>query len=498
MKFALKVIGAVAVVALVAGFIVTEFYWNTAVKYGSRAVNYVRYMSAPTGTLTTQTSPTYTAAKDDSSTASIAASISTNSTSSAEPGQGVAKLSHDASTAWPSYNRSLTSNRFSPLDGINTSNAKKLKVLCTFNTGEYTGFNSGILQVKDSLLFATEHNLYSIDPDTCQLMWRAHDDYTPATPQAVNRGPAYMDGRVFRGTQDGRVVAYDFNTGKKLWQTKIANPKIGESVPAAPIAWNGMVFVGNAGGDIKGVKGRMYGIDAATGQVKWEFYLVPKSPDDPSYGPEVKSPLTGKSWGVPKGSPITGGATWTSYTIDPETGLLYVPGGNPAPDFAAALRKGKNLFSGSVVVLDAMTGEYKRDYKIVPKDWHDWDVSSAPAIIKAASGKKILALAPKDGHLYAFDLASHKQMYRLPVTKMLNTDVPFKPDKSVHFCPGSTGGAEWNGPAYDKKNNLIMIGEVQWCTTVTRKADKALLSRKVGQTWGGEDFDQPVRDMGQA
>ena len=184
-----------------------------------------------------------------------------------------------------------------------------------------------------------------------------HENYTPATPQDVNRGPAYMDGKIFRGTQDGRVLAYDFKTGKKLWQAVIADPKKGESIPAAPIAWNGMVFAGNAGGDIKGVKGRMYGIDADTGKIDWEFYLVPKSPDDKSYGPEVKSPLTGETWGVSQGSPITGGATWTSYTIDPETGLLYVPGGNPAPDFADSLRKGSNLYSGSVVVLDAKTGE---------------------------------------------------------------------------------------------------------------------------------------------
>jgi alcohol dehydrogenase (cytochrome c) len=212
----------------------------------------------------------------------------------------------------------------------------------------------------------------------------------------------------------------------------------------------------------------------------------------------VNSPLTGKSWSVPEGSPITGGATWTSYTIDPATGLLYVPGGNPAPDFAANLRKGENLYSGSVVVLDAMTGEFRRDYKIVPRDWHDWDVSSAPAIIDTAAGRKIMALAPKDGHLYGYDLESNKQMYRLPVTKMLNTDVGFETGKSVHFCPGSTGGAEWNGPAYDRANNLIMVGEVQWCTTVTLKSDKAVLDRKPGQTWSAEDSINPFNTWGKS
>ena len=76
-----------------------------------------------------------------------------------------------------------------------------------------------------------------------------------------------------------------------------------------------------------------------------------------------------------------GGGTWTSYSLDPDTGLLYVPGGNPSPDFAAPVRGGGNLYTDSVVVLDARTGAYKEHFKIVPKDWHDWDVSGAPAIV---------------------------------------------------------------------------------------------------------------------
>lgn len=488
--------GGVALIALVAagGYASFYFFPDAVTTYGSRAVNYFRYLNAPDGTLVTETNPDY---KPPAQAQAGPLAKPTDQIASASPTTASdAAASAGSGSDWSSYNKTLTSTRFSPLDEIDTANAGKMKVLCSYDTGEYTGFNSGILEVDGALLFATEYNLYSINPETCKLNWRAHEDYTPATPQGVNRGPAYMDGKLFRGTQDGRVIAYDFKTGKKLWETAIANPKKGESVPAAPIAWNGMVFAGNAGGDIKGVKGRMYGIDAETGKVKWEFYLVPKSPDDPSYGPEAKSPLTGNTWGVPDGSPITGGATWTSYTIDPESGLLYIPGGNPAPDFAANLRKGENLYSGSVVVLDAKTGEFRKDFKIVPKDWHDWDVSSAPAIIKTAAGRKIMALAPKDGHLYGYDLSSDRQMYRLPVTKMLNTDVGFDTSKSVHFCPGSTGGAEWNGPAYDKPNNLIMIGEVQWCTTVTLKSDKAILDRKEGQTWSGEDTINPYNTWG--
>jgi alcohol dehydrogenase (cytochrome c) len=212
------------------------------------------------------------------------------------------------------------------------------------------------LEVNGALIFATAFDIFSIDPSTCRENWRTHEDYVPATPQEVNRGVAYLDGMLFRGSQDARVLAYDFKTGKRIWDTSIGNPKKGESAPAAPIAWNGLVFIGNAGGDIKGVKGRMYALDAKTGKIVWEFYLVPKAEGDPTRGPLGASPLNTSTWGNSlQGVPITGGATWTSYTLDPDTGLLYVPGGNPAPDFATNVREGPNLYSGSVVVLDAMT-----------------------------------------------------------------------------------------------------------------------------------------------
>ena len=102
--------------------------------------------------------------------------------------------------------------------------------------------------------------------------------------------------------------------------------------------------------------------------------------------------------------PISGGGAWTSFTLDPATGELYVPVGNPAPDFAIGPRDGENLYTGSIVVLDAKTGAYKNHFKLVPKDWHDWDASNPPALIQTRGGKKLMAVAPKDGHLYGFDL----------------------------------------------------------------------------------------------
>jgi alcohol dehydrogenase (cytochrome c) len=240
----------------------------------------------------------------------------------------------------------------------------------------------------------------------------------------------------------------------------------------------------------------MYALDAASGRIAWEFYLVPKQPGDPTRGPEGASPLDTSSWDVPDGSPISGGATWTSYTLDPETGLLYVPGGNPGPDFAVTLRGGDNLYTDSVVVLDAKTGAYRTHFKIMPKDWHDWDVSGAPAPITTASGKRMMVLAPKDGHLYSFDLGTKERLYRVPVTAVENAGVPFSQDKGVHFCPGSVGGAEWNGPAYDPQNNFVLIGEVQWCTSVRFEPARKIENTPNFTPWSGEDSINPFNMWG--
>lgn len=147
-------------------------------------------------------------------------------------------------------------------------------------------------------------------------------------------------------------------------------------------------------------------------------------------------------------------------------------------------------------MLDTETGTYKDHIKVVPRDWHDWDVSSAPAIIQTAGGKKLLSLAPKDGHLYGFDLANNSLLYRTPVTRVENADATFAAGKSVHFCPGSVGGAEWNGPAYDPSNNLIMIGEVEWCTTVTLETDKKIEAIANGKPWSGEASLNPFNVWG--
>ena len=440
---------------------------------GAELRNIALSMNAPEGTLTREQNPSFKAA----STPSV-------------------PIPPPAVTGdWLSYNKTLTSERFSDLGQINTKNVGKLKVQCTYDTKRFTAFETGLLMVDGALIGTTEFDIFSLDPATCAENWRTHEEY-PGYLLPTNRGAAYMDGRLYRGTEDGRVLAYDFKSGKRLWETTIGDAKKNEVVPAAPIAWEGLVFIGNAGGDQKGVKGRMYALDGKTGKIVWEFFLVPKSDDDVVRGPQGTSPLDGSTWKNIPGVPVSGAGAWTSFTLDPKTGLLYVPGGNPAPDYANNVREGANLYTDSVIVLDGKTGAYKHHFQLVPKDWHDWDVSNPPILINTAGGKRLMAVSAKDGYLVGFDLADNKQLYKTAVTTIANADTPFSTDTETHFCPGAAGGEEWNSPGYSPQTNLIYTGDVDWCTTVKMQKPEEIIKTAIGGFWTAERTLNPANAFG--
>ena len=392
---------------------------------------------------------------------------------------------------WPSYNRDLASNRFSPLTSITKDNVRNLAQLCSYDTGDQTSFQTGPIVVDGKLIATTQFDIFALNPATCKVLWRQHEEYKPASPLNVNRGAAYLDGKLFRGTQDGRVIAYSAQDGKKLWETRIADPAKGETVPAAPIAANGMVHIGNAGGDNFGVKGRIYALDAATGTIAWEFFMVPRGDDKGYAGSAQMQPSAAlKSWKNSANVPISGGATWTSYTLDSAAGLLYVPGGNPAPDFVPSLRGGDNLFTDSIVALDAKTGAYKAHYQLIKNDQHDYDASTAPLIVKTKAGKNIVAIAPKDGHLYGYDIASGKNLFKVETTTQKNTDATITAS-GTHVCPGTQGGSEWNGAAYDPQTNLLYVGAVDWCATL-KASKEAAEATQPGKPFSGSPDKEHV------
>ncbi|HEY7335847.1 MAG TPA: PQQ-binding-like beta-propeller repeat protein [Bryobacteraceae bacterium] len=352
---------------------------------------------------------------------------------------------------WAMYNGDYASTRFSPLTEITPQNVSTLRQICEYELPEKVMFESGIVAVDGTLYFTTFENTYAIDAATCALKWRAQHKLEQVPQVGTTRGVAIAGNRVFRGAADGYVVAYDAANGNEVWAVRLTAPDSLESISAAPIAWNGMVFIGTAGAD-QGNICRVAALDAATGKVLWSFPLVPT-------GGEANA----ESW--PKGAHVSGGSTWTSYTLDTDTGALYVPAGNPAPDFAGDYRPGANLYAGSVVVLDAKTGALRTWYQLVPHDVHDWDIAAAPALISTKQGQRRAMAAGKDGFLHAIDISSGKVAWKTPVTTIDNIDAPLTP-KGTHFCPGTAGGVEWNGPAYSPVTNLLYVNSVDWCAEV--------------------------------
>jgi alcohol dehydrogenase (cytochrome c) len=440
-------------------------------------LNSVRSATNPAGTL-----------KVEVRTASIA---DRSGPPGAPVSSGVNSQSPDVGS-WPSYNRTLSGERFSQLSEINTQTVRGLKILCTYDTMLRESFETGPIMVNGALIGTTALDTFSIDPSTCHENWRVHEEYKPVG-LSVNRGAAYLEGRLFRGMLDGRVLAYDFKSGKRLWATAIADLNKGELVDAAPIAWDGLVFVGIALGDLKGIKGRMYALAAESGRIVWETYLVPKGDGDPTRGPAGAMPVSAlTTWKNAPDVPITGGGTWTSYTLDGATGYLYVPVGNPAPDFVPDLREGENLFTNSVLELKADSGAYVNHFQIAPRDWHDWDVSNTPAIVHTRGGKQLLTFAPKNGYLYGVDLVTHTLLYRSAVTRVENNDIPLVTNRDIHFCPGAVGGAEWNGVAYDPQHNLIFTGETEWCTTVRLQDNAQVKAAPSAQGWMGHVKTGPL------
>lgn len=387
----------------------------------------------------------------------------------------------DTISDWAGYNNTYTGSRFSPLREITPSNVRSLVPACTYDLGERVPMESGPVVVNGTLYITTAENTYALDAASCALRWKHRYSYTPKPPfdLKVNRGVAFLNGRLFRGSNDGRVYALDAWTGKELWNVAAGDPSRGETFPAAPVVWRNLMYIGNAGGDNFGVTGRLMAFDTDSGGRRWSFELAPQSgAAAQSWPPSTEI--------VPKG----GAASWTTYALDTLSGTIYVPTGNSAPDFLPGVRPGANLYAYSVVALDAETGALRAHYPILSQDIHDWDVAAAPMLVTTRSGRRLLVVAGKDGHVYGIDLASQTRRYVTAVTTIDNVDAPLTA-KGTRFCPGVNGGVEWNGPSYSPLTNTLYVNAIDWCTTV-KVAPPEKLEGKDGLPWtGSSELEHP-------
>ena len=265
------------------------------------------------------------------------------------------------------------------------------------------------------------NDVFAIDVSTGSQLWEHRSTRTKDIFNccgSTNRGVAVGDGRVYMGQLDGSVVALDQRTGKPIWRTEIESWKRGYIITSAPLYIDGMVITGISGGEYGG-RGRVVALDAKTGKERWHFFTIP--------GPGVPGH---ESWPSDNDAWKTGGApVWQTPAFDPELGLLYFSTGNASPNYAGKERAGQNLYTASVVAIDAKTGKYRWHFQTVHHDLWDYDPGSPVVLfdeVVAGVSRKALAAPSKTGWVYILDRATGKPI--LPITERA---VPQEPSQET-------------------------------------------------------------------
>jgi alcohol dehydrogenase (cytochrome c) len=346
---------------------------------------------------------------------------------------------------WITMNKDYSSQRYVDLDQITPENVGNLKEVCEVQLNQPVVFSSGLLMVDDTLYVITNRLTVALDAATCKLRWRHVLDLNLGRISSAVRGLGYADGKVFRGTNDGRVLAFDARSGKVLWEAQAADPTKKESFASAPIAWQGKVFIGIAFSDA-GIAGRLLALDSNTGKELWRF--------ETTLGFHA------------------GGGFWASYSLDPTSGEIFAGVANPYVDFdrtAAPDDAARTVYTDSVISVDSATGLLNWHFQAVPRDEHDWDLATTPTLYRSAGGKDMLAIAGKDGRVHGVDRTTQTPLFNTPGTRVENETAPL--DKSWKYvCPGLQGGAMFNGAAYSPGEGMLYVGMSDHCTWYTKGA----------------------------
>jgi len=362
---------------------------------------------------------------------------------------------------WLTYSGDYQAHGYSALDLINTSNVAGLKVAWMYQIGTTHHFETTPL-VFDGIMYITEppSDVTALDLRTGRPIW----SYRRSLPKGVivccgqvNRGLAVLDDQLFLGTVDAHLVALDLRTGRVRWDVEVADYKEAYSITVAPLAVKDKVIVGIAGAEY-GIRGFLDAYDAKTGKRAWRFYTVP------ALGEPGNETWSGDSW-------KTGGApTWVTGAFDPESNVVYWGTGNPSPDMIGDDRKGDNLYSDSLLALDADSGKLRWYFQFTPHDVLDMDANQVPVLLDAnfrGRPRKLVLFANRNGFYYVLDRLTGeflvgKQFAKQNWTSGLdqNGRPKFNPaavpsPEGALVYPDDDGTANWFSPSFDPKTELF-------------------------------------------
>ena len=369
---------------------------------------------------------------------------------------------------WLTYGGDYGSQRHSPLRQITPENAAEMVPQWTYHVSGANHLESTPL-VLDGIMYLTNTNeVHALDARTGRRIWIYHD--SASKRDAVNRGVALLGDRVFFITGDCHLVALDRRTGGVIWDRQYASMKDGHFATMAPLALKDRLIVGVGGGD-GGMRGFVAALSAEDGRELWRFWTIPARGEPGS-----------ESWSE---FPVQygGGATWMNGSYDPDLNLVYWAAGNPWPDLYGKPRRGDNLYSCSMLALDASTGKLRWYFQFTPHDTHDWDAQSIPVLVDLDIGgrrRKTLLHANRNGFFYVLDresgefLSATAFIEKLTWAKGIDAkgrpiELPdIEPTPSGRLiCPALRGASNWMSPSYNPQTGLMYIPTLEQCDVYT-------------------------------
>jgi alcohol dehydrogenase (cytochrome c) len=364
---------------------------------------------------------------------------------------------------WLTYNGSYLSQHHSELNAITPENVSRLGLEWTYQARSLEKFETTPLVV-DGVMYLTEapNTIAALDARTGRLYWKYVHALPPVTYACcgnVNRGLAIVENRLLMGTLDAKLIAVDAITGSKLWETVVASYEKGYALTHAPLVVNDKAIVGVAGGEL-GIQGFIAAYDVRTGQERWRFHTVPR-PGEPG----------NETWGKDSWK-YGGGSIWVTGSYDAELNLTYWGVGNPGPDWNPAARPGDNLYTSSVVALDAGTGKKKWHFQFTPHDEWDWDSAQVPVLADLdwqGRPRKLMLWGNRNAFFYVLDRTNGEFLLGRPFARQnwaKGLDATGRPVKEpgrgpsaagTVTYPGVQGATNWYAPSFSPRTGLFYL-----------------------------------------